>query len=90
MCNKVYIIVLWHNGIPHFLQTNNKVAWCFEHLVKAYIKLGSAINAAKKLSNKYVYDKIRIYHIPYTLSFNSSDFVQGKFDKDLVHEIRKE
>lgn len=89
MENKVYIIILWHNGIPYFLQTNNKVAWCFEHLVKPYIKLGSAINAAKKLCKKYQYDKIRIYHISYLRTFNSSDFVQGVFDKDMVHEIRK-
>ena len=89
MENKVYIIVLWHNGTPYFLQTNNKVAWCFEHLVKTYIKLGSAINAAKKLCKKYKYDKICIYHISYLRTFNSSDFVQGVFDKDMVHEIRK-
>lgn len=87
--NKCYIIVLWHNGVPHFYQTNEKVAWCFEHLVKAYAKLGYAINAAKKLSRKYQYDKIGIYYINYFQSFNSSDFVQGKFDNDLVHEIRK-
>lgn len=87
--NKCYIIVLWYNGVPHFYQTNEKVAWCFEHLVKAYVKLGCAINAAKKLARKYQYDKIDVYYINYSQSFNSSDFVQGKFDKDLAHEIRK-
>ena len=85
---KVYIVVVWNKGIPFFLQTNNKVAWCFEHLVKAYIKLGSAINAAKKLSREYQYDKICIYYISYLRAFNSFDFVQGVFDKDMVHEIR--
>jgi hypothetical protein len=89
MENKVYIVVVWNKGIPFFLQTNNKVAWCFEHLVKAYIKLGSAINAAKKLSREYQYDKIRVYHIPCSMTFNSCDFARGKFDKDMVHEIRK-
>ena len=90
MENKVYIVVVWNKGIPFFLQTNNKVAWCFEHLVKAYIKLGNAINAAKKLSREYQYDKIRIYHISYLRTFNTSDFVQGVFDKDMVHEIRND
>lgn len=89
MENKVYIIVLWYNGIPYFLQSNNKVAWVFEHMVKPYEKLGNAINAAKKLTTKYQYDKICIYHISYLRTFNSSDFVQGVFDKDMVHEIRK-
>ena len=46
--NKCYIIVLWNDGIPHFYQTNNKVAWCFEHLVKAYVRYGSAVNAVKR------------------------------------------
>ena len=87
--DKCYIIVLWHNGIPHFYQTNEKVAWCFEHLVKAYVRLGSAISAAKKLSGKYQYDKICIYHIPYSASFSSTNFIKGEFDKDIVHEIRK-
>ena len=87
--NKCYIIVLWHNGIPHFLQTNNKMAWCYLNDTKAYIRLGCAINAAKKLARKYQYDKIDVYYINYSQSFNSSDFVQGKFDKDLAHEIRK-
>ena len=87
---KVYIIVLWHNGIPHFLQLNNKVAWYFEHGVKAYVRLGSAINAAKKLTAKYHYDKISIYHIPYSMSFSASNFVKGEFDKYLVHQIRKD
>ena len=87
--DKCYIIVLWYNGIPHFYQTNEKVEWCFEALVKAYVKLGFAINAAKKLCKKYQYDKICIYHISYLRTFNSSDFVQGVFDKDIVHEIRK-
>jgi hypothetical protein len=89
MENKVYIIILWRDGIPFFLQDKNKVAWCFEHVVKPYIKLGSAINAAKKLSIEYQYDKIRIYHIPRSMTFNSCDFARGKFDKDMVHEIRK-
>jgi hypothetical protein len=87
---KVYVIVLWHNGIPHFLQLNNKVAWYFEHGVKAYVRLGNAINAAKKLTAKYHYDKISIYHIPYSMSFRSCDFVEGEFDKYLVHQIRKD
>ena len=87
--DKCYIIVLWDNGIPHFYQTNNKVAWCFEHLVKAYVRLGSAINAAKKLGKKYQFDRISIYYIPYSLSFSSSDFVQKKFEKDIVHTIVK-
>lgn len=86
--NKVYIIVLWNNGIPHFYQTNEKVEWAFSALVKAYVRLGSAINAAKKLGRKYKYEKIRIYHIPYSLSFSSYNFVKGEFDKYLVHEIR--
>jgi len=87
--NKCYIIVLWHNGIPHFLQTNNKMAWCYFNDTKAYIRLGCAINAAKKLNRKYVNDRICVYHIPYSMSFSSCDFVQGKFNNDLVHEIRK-
>ena len=87
--DKCYIIVLWHNGIPHFYQTNEKVEWAFSALVKAYVKLGFAINAAKRLGRKYKYEKIRIYHIPYSLSFNSYNFVKGEFDKYLAHEIRK-
>jgi hypothetical protein len=87
--DKCYIIVLWHNGIPHFYQTNEKVAWCFEHGVKAYVRLGSAISAAKKIGRKYLYDKINIHYINYSQTFNASDFVQGKFDKDIVHIIAK-
>ena len=87
--NKCYIIVLWDKGIPHFYQTNNKVAWCFEHLVKAYVKLGSAKNAARKLCAKYRNDKVCIYYINYIASFSSCDFVQGKFDKDLVFSLEK-
>ena len=87
--NKCYIIVLWDNGIPHFYQTNNKVAWCFEHLVKAYVKLGSAKNAVKNLAKKYKFDHISIYYIPYSLSFSSSDFVQKKYEKDIVYTLVK-
>ena len=87
--NKCYVIVLWDNGIPHFYQTNNKVAWCFEHLVKAYVKLGSAKNAARKLCAKYRNDKVCVYHINYSATFSSCDFVQGKFDKDLVFSLQK-
>lgn len=87
MYNKVYIIVLWHNGIPHFLQTNNKVAWCFEHLVKAYVRYGSAKNAVKNLAKRYKFDHINVYYINYSASFSSSDFLQGKFDKDIVYTL---
>ncbi len=87
--DKCYIIVLWDNGIPHFYQTNNKVAWVFEYCVKAYIRLGSAINAANKLGRKYQYDKINIYYIPYSTTFNSFSFVQGKFENDIVYTLLK-
>lgn len=87
--NKCYVIVLWDNGIPHFYQTNNKVEWCFEQLVKAYVKLGSAKNAARKLCAKYRNDKVCVYHINYSAAFSSCDFVQGKFDKDLVFSVQK-
>ena len=87
--DKCYIIVLWDNGIPHFYQTKNKVSWCFEHLVKAYVKLGSAINAAKKLATKYKYDHIIVYYIPYSASFSSRDFIQGKFNNNNVYTLVK-
>lgn len=87
--NKCYIIVLWNNGIPHFYQTNNKVAWCFEHCVKAYVKYGSAVNAVKKLAKKYKYDHIIVYYVPYSASFSSRDFIQGKFNNDNVYTLMK-
>ena len=86
--NKCYIIVLWDKGIPHFYQNNNKVAWSFEHCVKPYMKLGSAEKAAKKLCAKYRNDKVCIYHINYSATYSSCDFVQGKYDKDLVSSVR--
>lgn len=85
--NKCYIIVLWDNGIPHFYQTNNKVAWCFEYLVKAYVRYGSAVNAVKKLAKQYRYDHINVYYIPYSATFSSCDFVQKKFEKDIVYTL---
>ena len=87
--DKCYIIILWDSGIPHFYQTNEKVQWAFSALVKAYVRLGSAINAAKRLGRKYRYDKIRIYHINYSQSFSSANFLKGEFDKNIVFEIKK-
>ena len=85
--DKCYIIVLWDNGIPHFYQTNNKVAWCFEHLVKAYVRLGSAENVARKLCAKYRNDKVCVYHINYSATLSSCDFVQKKYEKDIVYTL---
>jgi len=85
--DKCYIIVLWHKGIPHFYQTNEKVAWCFEHLVKAYVRYGSAKNAVKRLAKKYQFDHIYVYYINYSQSFSSSDFLEGKFNKDIVYTL---
>lgn len=87
MDNKCYIIVLWNDGTPYFYQNNNKVAWCFEHGVKPYKKLGCAINAIKKLTKKYKFDCINVYHILYSTSFSSSDFKQKKFEKNIVHTV---
>ena len=58
-------------------------------LVKAYVKLGSAKNAARKLCAKYRNDKVCVYHINYSETFSSCDFVQGKHDKDLVFSLQK-
>lgn len=87
--NKVYIIVVWHEGIPHFLQTNNKVKWFFEALIKPYVRLENAKKTARKLCAEYVNDKVCVYHIEYSAIPSSSDFVHGKFDKDIVFCLKE-
>jgi len=87
--NKCYIIVVWDNGSPYFYQTNNKIAWCFEHGVKAYVRLENAKRVSRKLFAKYRNDKVCIYHINRSASFSACDFIQGKFEKDLVFLRKK-
>ena len=48
-----YIIVAFYKGIGYTLQEDNKIAVFFSHYAKSYKKLGNAINAARKVSNKW-------------------------------------
>ena len=85
---KCFIVVVWYKGAPYFLDSKNELNHFFMRGVKAYIKQGSAITMAKKLSKRYTNDKVCLYNIPYSCRFNATDFMQGRFDDKCVYTIK--